>query len=70
MGDDRKKEQRYTSSCVPLFYHLRFFWADVFFAGVVRLPAGFFGGGAVGLPCRGGMARIRHFGPEPIKSSR
>ena len=33
------------------------------------LPVGL-GGGAVGLPSRGGIARIRHLGQEPMRSSR
>lgn len=37
------------------------------FAGI-RLPTGL--GGAFMIPCLGGTARIRHLGPEPIKSSR
>ena len=40
---------------------------DVGFVGA-RLPVGF--GGNLLLPCRGGIARIKHFNPEPIKSSR
>lgn len=31
---------------------------------------GFLGGWTEDDPWRGGTARIRHFGPEPIKSSR
>ena len=39
------------------------FLANVFLTGA-------FGGGALWVPVRGGTARIRHLGPEPIKSSR
>ena len=40
-----------------------FFPGDFFFGGAL-------GGGAVCFPGLGGTARIRHLGPEPIKSSR
>lgn len=50
-------------------------FAGAFAAG--RFPAGFAGGrfpvglgGSFAFPCLGGIARIRHLGPEPIKSSR
>ena len=38
-------------------------------AGALPLD-GALGGGAEGLSVLGGTARIRHFGPEPIRSSR
>jgi hypothetical protein len=55
-----------------------FFFADVGLAGAffaeIFLERGFLGaalgGGAAARSGRGGTARIRHFGPEPIKSSR
>ena len=57
----------------------RFFFGAAGFLGAGlaagRLPlagalGGALGGGAVGFPCLGGMARMRHLGPEPMRSSR
>ena len=45
-------------------------FAAGFFGGAFLPLAFILGGGAVTLSLRGGMARIRHLGPEPIKSSR
>ena len=46
-----------------------FFDTGAGFFGDGFRPAGL-GGGAEGLPCLGGTARIKHLGPEPIRSSR
>lgn len=66
-----EKQNRRHPEVSPVVY-LRFpleagFLTWGFFAGADRL-AGAFGGG-VFPPCRGGIARIRHLGPEPIRSS-
>ena len=58
---------------------LTVFLAMAFLVGFLAVSLGFavglilavgLGGGAVGFPIFGGTARIKHFGPEPMRSSR
>ena len=50
----------------PFYLRLPRFWAG---RKLLFLTGGF-GGGVVTFPVRGGMALIKHLGPEPIRSSR
>ena len=45
-------------------------FVEVAFLGGALFLENVLGGGAEGFPSRGGIARIKHLGPEPMRSSR